>query len=203
LVIPITDAMREPHKFPMALSGVMIFLLLLFGGAGMLAYMTFGSDIQTVVLVNLNPHSKMVQSVQFLYALAILLSVPLQLFPAIRILENGLFTRSGKADPRVKWLKNGFRFAIVFLCTAISWVGAADLDKFVAFVGCFACVPLCYVYPAMLHYKACSRTRTDKAKDIALIIFGLIAAAYTTVQTVKLILEPNPVEGSPYGRCES
>ena len=109
----------------------------------MLAYMTFGSEIQTVVLVNLDSHSKMVQSVQFLYALAILLSVPLQLFPAIRILENGIFTRSGKADPRVKWLKNSFRFATVFLCTAISWVGAADLDKFVAFVGCFAwCVIL-------------------------------------------------------------
>ena len=110
----------------------------LFGGAGALAYLTFGADIQTVVLVNLNPRSQMVQAVQFLYACAILLSVPLQLFPAVRILENGLFTRSGKADARVKWLKNMFRFAMVLVCTAISWVGAADLDKFVAFIGCFA-----------------------------------------------------------------
>jgi len=195
--------MREPHKFPKALSGVMIFLLLLFGGAGVLAYLTFGSEIQTVVLVNLNPHSKMVQSVQFLYALAILLSVPLQFFPAVRILENGLFTRSGKADTRVKWLKNLFRFGMVLVCTTISWVGAADLDKFVAFIGCFACVPLCYVYPAMLHYRACSRTRKQKAADIALIIFGLVAATYTTIQTLKLILAPNPVKGSPYGKCES
>lgn len=67
-----------------------------------------------------------------------MLSVPLQLFPAVRIMENGLFTRSGKGDTRVKWLKNSFRFACVLLCGAISWVGAADLDKFVAFVGCFA-----------------------------------------------------------------
>jgi proton-coupled amino acid transporter len=196
--------------------------------------------------------------VQFLYALAILLSIPLQLFPAVRILENGLFTRSGKADTRVKWLKNLFRFGMVLICTTISWVGAADLDKFVAFIGCFAwcvyalrfsmfpcvganelffyfyffvptffffSVPLCYVYPAMLHYKACSRTKKQKAADIALIIFGLIAATYTTIQTLKvgskfvlrwtyflfpdaisaqqLIIEPSPVEGSPYGNCES
>lgn len=152
--------------------------------------------------------------VQFLYALAILLSVPLQFFPAVRILENGLFTRSGKADTRVKWLKNLFRFGMALVCTTISWVGAADLDKFVAFIGCFAwcvyilqlfpyfgllvltrfsfslfiyfSVPLCYVYPAMLHYKACSRTRKQKAADIALITFGLIAAAYTTIQTIKV-----------------
>jgi solute carrier family 36 (proton-coupled amino acid transporter) len=53
-------------------------------------------------------------------------------------MENGLFSSSGKGDPRVKWLKNIFRFFIVMTCTAISWAGAADLDKFVAFVGSFA-----------------------------------------------------------------
>ncbi|KAH9481708.1 Vacuolar amino acid transporter 3 [Psilocybe cubensis] len=203
LVIPITDAMREPHKFPKALSGVMVFLLFLFGGAGTLAYLAFGSDIQTVVLVNLDSRSQMVQSVQFFYALAILLSVPLQLFPAIRILENGLFTRSGKVDTRVKWYKNMFRFGMVFFCSIISWIGAADLDKFVAFVGCFACVPLCYVYPPMLHYKACAHTRKAKIADIALIIFGVVAAVYTTAQTINLMFAPNPTAGSPYGNCEA
>ncbi|KAF8071748.1 transmembrane amino acid transporter protein-domain-containing protein [Lyophyllum atratum] len=199
-IIPITDSMREPRKFPAVLTGVMIFLTILFGGAGALGYLTFGSDVETVVLVNLNSESSMVQTVQFLYSLAILLSVPLQFFPAVRILENGLFTRSGKVDPQVKWLKNGFRFAMVMVCTAISWLGAADLDKFVAFVGCFACVPLCYVYPAMLHYRACSRTKKQKAADIALIIFGLVAFVYTTVQTVGLMMEP-PSGPPKLGSC--
>ncbi|TEB25220.1 hypothetical protein FA13DRAFT_1777545 [Coprinellus micaceus] len=220
LIIPITDAMREPHKFPRALTWVMAFLVVLFGGAGALAYLTFGSDIQTVVLVNLDSRSKMVQSVQFLYALAILLSVPLQLFPAVRILENGLFYESsGKRDPRVKWYKNFFRFGMVILCSLISWAGAADLDKFVAFVGSFACVPLCYVYPAMLHLRAVARTRRQRLADWAMITFGMIAAAYTTTQTIKhpyskvpfpsllhiqkLMLEPSAEPGSPYGNCEA
>ncbi len=47
-------------------------------------------------------------------------------------------------------------------------------------------VPLCYVYPALLHYKAVARTRSEKWKDIAMIVFGMIAAAYTTVQTIKV-----------------
>jgi amino acid permease len=45
-------------------------------------------------------------------------------------------------------------------------------------------VPLCYVYPAMLHYKACARTWKQKAADIALGVFGVVAALYTTVQTI-------------------
>jgi hypothetical protein len=51
-------------------------------------------------------------------------------------------------------------------------------------------VPLCFVYPAMLHYKACAHTRKQKAADIALGVFGLLAAIYTTVQTVAVRLLP-------------
>jgi proton-coupled amino acid transporter len=202
LVIPITDSMREPRKFPKVLTGVMLFLLVLFGGAGALSYLTFGSKVQTVVIVNLDPDKKLTQAVQFLYSIAIMLSAPLQLFPAVRIMENGIFTRSGKTDSRVKWLKNGFRFASVVLCTAISWAGAADLDKFVAFVGSFACVPLCYIYPAMLHYRACAHTRREKIADIALMVFGGLAAIYTTVQTVRLMIEPDTSGPPKLGNCE-
>lgn len=47
-------------------------------------------------------------------------------------------------------------------------------------------VPLCFVYPPLLHYKACARTRKEKAGDIALMVFGALAAVYTTVQTIKV-----------------
>lgn len=53
-------------------------------------------------------------------------------------MENGLFERSGKGDWKVKWQKNVFRFLVVVFCSGLSWAGAADLDKFVAFVGSFA-----------------------------------------------------------------
>ena len=142
------------------------------------------------------------QQVQFIYALAILLSIPLQFFPAARIIETGIFKhRSGKANPKVKWQKNGVRLLLVAFCTLISSFGAQDLDKFVAFVGSFACVPLCYVYPAMLHYRACAKTRKQKFIDIALMIFGAVAAVYTTAQTIKLMLQP--ASGAPtYGACD-
>jgi hypothetical protein len=36
----------------------------------------------------------------------------------------------------------------------------------------------------MLHYKACARTWKEKAADIALGVFGVVAAIYTTAQTI-------------------
>lgn len=71
--------------------------------------------------------NKFVNGVQFMYSLAILLSTPMQIFPAITILEKGLFLRSGKHSKQTKWRKNIFRFMIVMLCALIAWIGAADL----------------------------------------------------------------------------
>ena len=147
LIVPIQESMKNPAKFPPVLAVVMVIITIIFTSMGALSYAAFGSVTKTVVLLNLPQDNKFVNGVQFLYSLAILLSTPLQLFPAIRILENELFTRSGKFNTWIKWQKNIFRFLLVMVCALIAWCGAGDLDKFVALVGSFACVPLVYIYP--------------------------------------------------------
>ncbi|KAI2792265.1 Vacuolar amino acid transporter 3 [Penicillium oxalicum] len=132
LIIPIQESMKQPGRFPGVLAGVMVIITLIFLSAGALSYAAYGSATKTVILLNLPQDDKFVNVVQLLYSLAILLSTPLQLFPAIRILENELFTRSGKYNPYIKWKKNAFRFLLVFVCAFVAWGGAADLDKFVA-----------------------------------------------------------------------
>lgn len=47
--------------------------------------------------------------------------------------------------------------------------------------------PLTLRYPAaLLHYKACATTRKQKILDIALLVFGVVAAVYTTANTVSI-----------------
>lgn len=147
LIIPIQESMRHPEKFPKVLFLVMVIITVLFTGMGAVSYAAYGSQTETVVLLNLPQDNKLVNGVQFLYSCAILLSTPLQIFPAIRIVETELFTRSGKYNPYIKWKKNFFRFCVVMLCAGIAWAGADHLDKFVALVGNFACIPLVYIYP--------------------------------------------------------
>ncbi|PQE12308.1 Vacuolar amino acid transporter 3 protein [Rutstroemia sp. NJR-2017a BVV2] len=184
LIIPIQESMANPKKFPPVLGGVMIIISVVFVSMGALSYAAYGSATETVVLLNLPQDDKMVNGVQFLYSCAILLSTPLQIFPAIRITENELFTKSGKYNPYIKWQKNVFRFFVVMLCAAIAWVGANDLDKFVSIVGSFACIPLVYIYPPMLHYRAVAKTRFRKTCDVLLCVFGFIVMVYTTGLTV-------------------
>ncbi|KAL8767466.1 MAG: hypothetical protein Q9209_006052 [Squamulea sp. 1 TL-2023] len=185
LIIPIQESMGQPKKFPPVLATVMIIITVVFVGMGALSYAAFGSSTKTVVLLNLPQDDQFVNSVQFLYSLAILLSTPLQLFPAIRIMENEMFTRSGKNDPKIKMGKNVFRFVLVMACALIAWGGAGDLDKFVAVIGTFCCLPLVYVYPALLHLKAVAQTRRQQVIDICVCVFGFVVMVYTTTLTIR------------------
>ena len=159
-------------------------------GHSALGYAAFGKDIQTVVLVNLPQEDRFVNVVQLLYSLAIMLSTPLQLFPAVRIMEQGIFSeKSGKYSNRVKWQKNVFRSLVVVGCAMISWAGARDLDKFVSLVGSVACVPLAFILPSALYLKAVARTKFQMISSIAIIVFGLTMMAFTSVQTVRSLFE--------------
>ncbi|KAL3231201.1 Vacuolar amino acid transporter 3 [Nakaseomyces bracarensis] len=192
LLIPIQESMKNPEHFHGSLSAVMVIVTVIFISCGLICYCAFGSSVETVVLLNFPQDSAYTKTVQLLYALAILLSTPLQLFPAIKILENWTFSphSSGKYNPRIKWLKNYFRAGVVCFSAAIAWIGANDLDKFVSLVGSFACVPLIYIYPPMLHYKAFKGIVKPFHLwlDILLLSIGIIVMLYTTAQTIIMWL---------------
>ncbi|KAI9321485.1 transmembrane amino acid transporter protein-domain-containing protein [Dichotomocladium elegans] len=198
LVIPITESMAEPEKFPRVLGYTMVFITSIFLSVGFFSYLAYGDNVQTVILLNL-PVNHFVNVVQALYALAICLSIPLQLFPAIRIVETMFFSRSGKYNPAVKWAKNGFRFFAVLICVAIAIAGSNDLDKFVSLVGALCCVPLCFLFPPLFHLKAIAKTKTEKIIDLSIITFGIVSMTYTTIITILLWSADS--EGAPISRC--
>ncbi|EPE33482.1 hypothetical protein GLAREA_06495 [Glarea lozoyensis ATCC 20868] len=186
LILPIQSSMKEPQKFERLLITVMIIITIIFASIGALSYATFGDITSVEIISNFPQDSKLVNAVQFLYSIAILAGDPVQLFPAMRIIEGAIFGhRSGKRDAMTKWKKNAFRAGIVVLCGVISALGAADLDKFVALVGSFACVPLVYIYPAYLHWKGVAETRYAKIGDIVFMLVGLVAMVYTTAVTIS------------------
>ncbi|KAI8876038.1 hypothetical protein K501DRAFT_232704 [Backusella circina FSU 941] len=187
LVIPITESMKEPKKFPQVLKRTLCTITVLFISIGAISYMTFGEKVETIILLNLPSKDPIVSSIQTLYSLAICLSIPLQLFPAIRIMENGLFTtKSGKNNAVVKWQKNVFRVFVVFLCAAIGIIGSKDkLDKFVSLVGALFCIPLCFVFPPLFHLKAVSLPAARRFADYALITFGVVCMAFVSLTTLR------------------
>ncbi|KAM0418706.1 hypothetical protein ACHAPT_012405 [Fusarium lateritium] len=186
LILPIQSSMKKPEQFSNLLYLVMFIITIIFTSVGALCYATFGEDTKIQVISNFPQDSPLVNAVQFLYSLAVLAGDPVQLFPAARIIETSVFGEraTGKKSIAIKWKKNALRTAVVGVCAGVSIVGASDLDKFVALIGSFACVPLVYIYPAYLHYKGAAEKAWVKAIDVLLMVVGFIAMVYTTFVTV-------------------
>lgn len=185
LILPIQSSMAKPEKFEYLLGTIMLIITIIFTSVGALCYATFGEDTYIEIINNYPQTNKFVNAVQFLYSLAVLVGNPVQLFPAIRILEGKIFGHhSGKKSLKTKWKKNLFRALMVAFCGGVSIVGAGNLDRFVALIGSFACVPLVYIYPPYLHYRGIATTRSAKIFDIALMALGLVCMVYTTIVTI-------------------
>lgn len=186
LILPIQSSMKQPEHFSKLLYLIMFLITCVFTSIGALCYATFGEFTKIQIISNFPQDSPLVNAVQFLYSLAVLAGNPVQLFPAIRIVETSLFGEkaTGKRSAAIKWKKNMLRAAAMTLCGLIAIVGASDLDKFVAIIGSFACVPLVYIYPAFLHYKGVAERPHEKALDIAMMVLGVVAMGYTTLVTV-------------------
>ncbi|EMG50443.1 hypothetical protein G210_4408 [Candida maltosa Xu316] len=215
LILPIESSMAQPEKFPMVLSFSMILITTIFVAIGTVGYLSFGDTIKSIVILNLPQDNFLVQSILILYSIAVFLSGPLQLFPAIKIGESLIFNsrhhnssstsrnkklkasegklyhHSGKYNPQVKWLKNGFRaVSVVAVCT-IAYLNADSIDKFVSFNGCFACIPLVYIYPPLIHLKTSAMSKTKNNRllvgcDYVLILVGIATVVYSSYQILFL-----------------
>lgn len=186
LILPIQSSMADPSRFEPLLGLVMFLITAVFTSVGALCYATFGAGTQIEIIDNFPQHSALVNAVQFLYAVAVLVGTPVQLFPALRIMEGKIFAqrKSGKRSVRMKWVKNGFRMGVVMVCGLVSVAGTGSLDRFVALIGSVACVPLVYVFPAWLHFKGVATKRWVRVGDVVMMVLGVVVMVYSTAVTV-------------------
>lgn len=195
--------MEKPEKFPLVLAFVMFLVACTLCTVGALGYIAFGQQVETVALLNLPP-GILSSSVQLGYAVAVLLSNALTLFPTIRIIEHALFgDLTGKHNLFIKWEKNMLRVTVVIVGTLIAWVGASDLDKFVSLIGSVCCCkfsslslsinihshlclgPLSLIFPPLFHLGLPGTAVWKRWIDRLLILFGTSVMIFTFYSTSK------------------
>lgn len=213
LVIPTQTALNKARqaRFPKLLASTVVGLFFFYSFFAGINYVAFGNGIQPMVTSSL-PRNGWAISVQFGYSVAQLLSYPLFLFPAVKIMEEMLgFPRRASGQ---KVAKNCFRAAVVVVTVSVAYFGQARLDLFVSIVGAFCCgalqfrfvlvvnavtndnsyvpdtVPLSFVYPPLFYMKLKhSQPFYEKVVDSAVVVIGLLTFVYVTYSNVQQWVE--------------
>lgn len=189
MVVPIYDSLSTvgQRRFPLTLSATLFGVAAVYIIIGLVPYLFFegveGVLVQDAVTLSL-PREWWAFLLVAAYCLAILFSYPFMMFPAIRIIERGcagFFYRVGDGD---LWKSNIFRTVIVAVTLAISYTGSSQLDNLVSLVGCFACTPLAFIFPAMFHYKLVGGTAFTRYSNLAIAAFGVAVFVFSTYQAI-------------------
>jgi amino acid permease len=194
--------MKEPQKFARVLNMGMVICTGIFIFIGTIGYVAYGENTKASVVANM-PKIPLSVTVQLLYSIAMILTSPFMLYPPLTIIERGLFgmNRSGRLSLRNKWLKNFTRSLVPIVCAAISFgVGSDGLDKFVALVGSIACMPLCFIFPGMFHYKVTTK-KSAKILDVCLAVWGVGITIYTLYVNINSWIHPSSSGSSAVAEC--
>lgn len=195
MVLPVVQGMKDPKKFPLVMTIAMVICLIVFTLIGAIGYVAYGDITQASVVANI-PRIPLSITVQVLYAIAMILTSPFMLVPPLQILTKYIFgSRSGANSLKIKWGKNFVRALVPIVCAAISFgVGSANLSKFVSLVGSVACMPLCFIFPGLFHYKTTSN-KFLRIVDICLILWGNGMVIYTLYVNVNSWVHPASSSG--------
>ncbi|EER00241.1 amino acid transporter, putative [Perkinsus marinus ATCC 50983] len=183
LILPTYDSMREPHKFDKVFTQAFTITTASFLFIGIAGYIGFGPDTQTIVLSNLPEGSLLTIAVKAMYTIAVFITMPFQLLPAVRLVEyySGLFPKQRHVSFRRKMAKNIFRLSYLFFLAGIALIAGRDLDHFISLIGSMCGLPLVFIAPPICHMKLIGDTTKS---DACILIFGLLVMVSATVSNI-------------------
>ncbi|KAI9497885.1 transmembrane amino acid transporter protein-domain-containing protein [Zychaea mexicana] len=193
MVVSIIESMKKPEKFPMVLNIGMLIITTIFILIGAIGYIAYGENIEASIVANFRTEALSV-TVQLLYSIAMILTSPFMLWPPLTIIERGIFgsKRSGRVALKWKLSKNLVRSIIPCVSAAVSFgVGADNLDKFVSLVGIVACMPLCFIFPGLFHFKLCKNIYL-RLLNVLLMCWGAGIIVYTLYVNISSWIDPSP-----------
>ena len=93
LIVPLQSATTEPKlakEFPTILKSVVTCLISFYAVFGLVCWWSFGDEVHIVLTASLPP-GPWSSSVQLAYSIAVLLTFPLQNFPALELITEGIY----------------------------------------------------------------------------------------------------------------
>ncbi|GFQ88069.1 hypothetical protein TNCT_416001 [Trichonephila clavata] len=200
VVLPLENEMKRKRSFKTIVYLGMTVVVCLYLLIGICGYLKYGMDVKPSITFNL-PVGCFSEVIRLLFALAIFLSYPLQMYVAFTFtlpyLKSKLICSSCN-----RWgglvIEGIIRTIIVSFTCALA-IGVPMLDLVISFIGSFASSGLAIIIPAFIHAVTISKYRIRYKKlligiDICLSIFGVFGLIVGSITSISEMIHKNSTE---------
>jgi len=119
IILPVGDVTKNPETYPKIVVVVIITICIIFVSFGQFCVMAWGEELTTPLITDQLPSEWPSWMVKALFAINLIFSFPLVLYPAIMIGDNYLFSGWPKS-PKRQWFKNLNRMVQVGIVVLIT-----------------------------------------------------------------------------------
>mmetsp|Transcript_25977 Transcript_25977/g.39891 ORF Transcript_25977/g.39891 Transcript_25977/m.39891 type:complete len:589 (+) Transcript_25977:221-1987(+) len=187
LLVPLQEAVysrEDKEKFPFANNVTTICIVIFYIIFAITCWSSFGDGMKTALTASL-PEGSLSTNVQFAYSLAVILTFPLQAFPALEVTFDFHGNQVGHEDKSTIHKRNFASASIVLLLGFIAVVSIDYLGNVVSILGSFIGIPIALIFPPIMHNKLVSNiSKCTRIMNIGVAFLGFlatIAASYTTI----------------------
>jgi amino acid permease len=156
-VVPVENRMKDRSKFTPMMLGCYTFIAVIFLSLGVIGYLGYGVLTPNEISLALSQDHTTVlsQLVNAALAFSVIFTYPLQLYPALSILEEPLLTRLPKPVRSYKGLNRWVFRWLVVMFTAATAVLIPNFSALIALIGALGSATLSLTLPALFHLKGC------------------------------------------------
>ena len=159
VVLPLRDIVADQKGFYkvacIVVTGIAIFYIV-FAEFMNLGYDFKAADGDYVLITNaLPPTSIITQILKSLFTVNLFFTYPMQLTPAVNLLEGFIFDTKANVTPQRYWMQNLFRALLVAFTITLAILVYPMISLFIEVIAAATCCPLAFTMPALFHYKLC------------------------------------------------
>lgn len=185
LLVPLQEAVfrkEDKEKFRVVnlqvTAGIVVFYIFF----AVACWASFGSSVKTALTASLPPGTAST-AVQFAYSIAVILSFPLQAFPALEVVFHPS-DYSSKPSSMV-WKRNIIASFITCFLGVVAYLAIDYLGNVVSLLGSLVGIPIALIYPPLMHNQlvkdGSSTTRLMNNCVAGLGFVAMGAASFTTI----------------------
>lgn len=188
LLVPLQESVirdEDRSKFPAMNQTVTTAIVVFYVVFSLICCAAFGDAIQTAMTASLD--GTLATTIQGAYSIAVILTFPLQAFPAMEVTKNNLLGHAISEDAKTaRHLERNVLSTVIICILGIFAVFAIDyLGNVVSILGSVFGIPLALVFPPLMHNVLVKdSSRATKWMNYGVVVVGVLAMGATSFATM-------------------